>query len=132
MIDQRLLIDTTRVGESELSELRLMHDGELDWFLIIPKVEAKEFIDLSPDNQQQLWSEVLIVSKVLKTEASFEKLNIGALGNQVSYLHVHVIARKKNDRAWPNAVWGTKAKVAFDPARVSFWRDKFRKTSFAI
>ena len=35
-----------------------------------------------------------------------DKLNIGALGNQVEQLHVHVVARYQGDAAWPNAVWG--------------------------
>lgn len=132
MIDQRLLNETSLVGESKLSQLRLMHDGELDWFLIIPKIEVTEFIELSPLNQTQLWQEMLLVSEVLKSNASFDKLNIGALGNQVSYLHVHVIARKKSDRAWPGAVWGTKSNVEFNSERLEFWKEKFKKTSFAI
>jgi diadenosine tetraphosphate (Ap4A) HIT family hydrolase len=33
-------------------------------------------------------------------------MNIGALGNVVSQLHVHVIVRKRDDAAWPAPVWG--------------------------
>lgn len=131
MIDERLKIETTLIAESKLSELRLMHDGELDWFLVIPKVEVTEFIDLSVENQRIIWDEVMLVSQVLRSEAEFDKLNIGALGNQVSYLHVHVIARKKTDRAWPGAIWGTKSQIEFDKQKVEFWQEKFKKTSFA-
>ena len=35
-----------------------------------------------------------------------DKLNIAALGNQVPQLHVHVIARRHTDAAWPKPVWG--------------------------
>jgi diadenosine tetraphosphate (Ap4A) HIT family hydrolase len=35
-----------------------------------------------------------------------DKLNIGALGNIVRQLHVHVVARTEGDAAWPGPVWG--------------------------
>lgn len=132
MIDERLKKNTTLVGESELSELRLMHDGELDWLVIVPKRDVIEVIDLGPNEQAQLGQEILTVSRILKSESSFDKLNIGALGNMVSQLHVHVIARNKNDRAWPGAIWGTDSASEFDVAKVNFWKEKFSKTSFAI
>ena len=37
--------------------------------------------------------------------APCDKLNIGALGNIVRQLHVHVVARE-GDAAWPGPVWG--------------------------
>jgi diadenosine tetraphosphate (Ap4A) HIT family hydrolase len=43
---------------------------------------------------------------VLTELAKPDKVNIGALGNQVSQLHVHVIARFRSDPAWPGPVWG--------------------------
>ena len=33
-------------------------------------------------------------------------MNVAALGNQVPMLHVHIIARYKDDAAWPGPVWG--------------------------
>ncbi len=35
-----------------------------------------------------------------------EKLNVGALGNIVPQLHVHVVGRRADDGAWPGPVWG--------------------------
>ena len=35
------------------------------------------------------------------------KLNVGALGNVVTQLHLHVIARFASDAAWPGPAWGT-------------------------
>ena len=34
------------------------------------------------------------------------KINVGALGNVVEQLHVHVVARLDGDAAWPAPVWG--------------------------
>lgn len=67
---------------------------------------ASEWIDLSREQQHQLSDEIAIVSHILKALVTPDKLNIATLGNQVSQLHVHVIARYKGDKAWPNPVWG--------------------------
>ena len=132
MIDARLRQNNTLIGESSLSELRLMHDGEIDWMLIIPKRDVEEFIDLNDGDRAQLWSEILEVSEVFRQNSNAEKLNIGALGNMVSQLHIHIIGRSSIDRAWPGAIWGTQSKIDFDPQRISFWKDKLRNSSFAI
>ena len=34
-------------------------------------------------------------------------MNIGALGNLVPQLHIHVIARHDADPCWPGPVWGS-------------------------
>ena len=44
--------------------------------------------------------------RVMTTLAKPDKVNIGALGNIVSQLHVHVIGRFLSDPAWPGPVWG--------------------------
>ena len=49
----------------------------------------------------------------LKGITQCDKLNIAALGNQVSQLHVHVIARRHSDAAWPKPVWGVKPPSAY-------------------
>jgi diadenosine tetraphosphate (Ap4A) HIT family hydrolase len=43
----------------------------------------------------------------LKKLTSAKKINIGALGNIVPQLHVHVVARFEGDEAWPGPVWGS-------------------------
>jgi diadenosine tetraphosphate (Ap4A) HIT family hydrolase len=35
-----------------------------------------------------------------------DKVNVGALGNVVPQLHVHVVGRFLSDPAWPGPVWG--------------------------
>lgn len=65
-----------------------------------------ELDDLSPDDQCVLWSEVQRAARVLRQIAPCEKLNVGALGNIVRQLHVHVVARVEGDAAWPGPVWG--------------------------
>jgi diadenosine tetraphosphate (Ap4A) HIT family hydrolase len=63
-------------------------------------------------------TEVTRVARALKDVTGCDKLNIAALGNAVPQLHVHVIARRKTDAAWPRPVWGAAPPQDHDPAEL--------------
>ena len=107
VLDPRLAADSLPVLDLELCSLRLMNDRRFPWLLLIPRRPAcVELVDLEPEDQTQLWQEILAVCSVLKERLNPDKLNVAALGNQVAQLHVHLIARYRNDAAWPGPVWG--------------------------
>lgn len=109
-LDARLAADSHWIADAPLSQLRLMDDARFPWLVLVPRVAAaSEWIDLAEDAQQQLWVEVRKACRILRAEAGCEKLNIGALGNVVRQLHVHVVARRAGDAAWPGPVWGSGA-----------------------
>lgn len=84
-----------------------MDNRRFPWIVLVPRVPGlMEWIDLERGAQHQLSDEIAVVSHILKALTTPDKLNIATLGNQVSQLHVHVIARYKTDKAWPNPVWG--------------------------
>ena len=106
-LDLRLTRDARDVTNLPLCNVRLMNNKKFPWLILVPRVEgASEWIDLSRDAQHQLSDEIAVVSHILKALVTPDKLNIATLGNQVSQLHVHLIARYKGDAAWPNPVWG--------------------------
>ena len=73
----------------------------------MPEVaNAREIIDLPEELQMAVMKEISMASKVMQQVYDPDKLNVAALGNVVSQLHVHVIARYKTDDAWPDPVWG--------------------------
>jgi HIT domain len=55
---------------------------------------------------RRLMEEIAQVSRVLKTVTRCDKLNVAAIGNIVPQLHVHIVARRKDDPLWPKPVWG--------------------------
>lgn len=115
-LNPRLEGDSLFVADLPLSMLRLMKDANYPWLLLVPrKSDLVEIIDLDEAEQGQLMQEIALVSKLLRTVSNCEKLNIGALGNQVSQLHVHVIARFRDDAAWPGPVWGVVPPREYDP-----------------
>lgn len=103
----RLASDTTPVVELALSRVLLMDDARFPWLILVPmRPDLREIYDLSAGDQATLWQEVSRVGEMLMRETGGDKLNVAALGNQVPQLHVHVIARRTDDPAWPGPVWG--------------------------
>ena len=106
-LDRRLASDTYDITNLPLCNVRLMDNKYFPWIVLVPRVEnAREWIDLSREQQHQLSDEIAVISHILTALVTPEKLNIATLGNQVGQLHLHIIARYKADAAWPNPVWG--------------------------
>ena len=84
-----------------------MNDATYPWLILVPRVPgAVELIDLDDEQQAQLIDEIAMLSRVLKDTTRCDKLNVAAIGNVVAQLHVHVVARRRDDLAWPCLVWG--------------------------
>lgn len=107
VLDTRLQQDSVDVGNLGLCNVRLMNDARFPWLILVPRVaDIIEVHDLANGAQAQLWREVTDTGRVLTRLYDADKLNVGALGNLVPQLHVHVIARNDGDSAWPGPVWG--------------------------
>ena|SRR5690242_17621386 len=105
--DPTLERDTLMVCDLTLSRVLLNNDANYPWLILVPRRPGKvELIDLEESDRGILWKEIAQVSRALKDITRCHKLNVAQLGNQVAQLHVHIIARERNDAAWPNPVWG--------------------------
>lgn len=103
----QLAADTQHVASLPLCDVLLMNDANYPWLILVPRVaNARELLDLDDIDRTQLWHEIDTASQALRSLFTPDKLNIAALGNMVSQLHVHVIARFMDDAAWPKPVWG--------------------------
>jgi len=113
----QLAADTVPVGDLALSRVLLANDANFPWLILVPRRPGlTEIIDLEENEQIQLMGEIDAAARALKSVAECEKLNVAALGNQVPQLHVHVIARRHSDPAWPKSVWGAVPPVAYNAA----------------
>ncbi len=109
ILDSKLKADTLFICDLKLSHLLLMNDSNYPWLILVPKKpNLVEITDLSFEDQKILLAEINLIAKILKENFLADKLNIANLGNIVSQLHIHVIARFKNDIAFPKPVWGFK------------------------
>ena len=106
----QLAADTVPVGDLALTRLLLANDANYPWLILVPRrMGASELIDLENNEQVQLIAEIDAAGRALKTITECEKLNVAALGNVVAQLHVHVIGRRHNDKAWPKPIWGVRS-----------------------
>ena len=107
-LHERLEADTAFVADLGLSRLLLMRNALWPWLILVPRRPGVvEVHRLDPADRAALMEEIAQVSGVLEREFRPDKLNVGALGNLVPQLHVHVIARYRGDPAWPGPVWGS-------------------------
>jgi diadenosine tetraphosphate (Ap4A) HIT family hydrolase len=113
----RLTADTIFVANWALSRVQLMNDSRYPWLVLAPRrPNLLEFFDLSKADRELLMEELARAAKCLKEISGAAKINVGALGNQVPQLHVHVVARHPGDPAWPGPVWGHSPAVSYDAA----------------
>ena len=127
-LDPRLAADSCAVAMLPLCEVRLMHDARYPWLILVPRQAGLvEISDLAPAEQTRLWQEVNQASTALRAVAPCDKLNLGALGNIVRQLHVHLIARCLGDAAWPGPVWGYGAALAYVQTELEDRRNALRR-----
>jgi diadenosine tetraphosphate (Ap4A) HIT family hydrolase len=114
--------DTETVGDLALSRLLISNDGNYPWLLLVPRrAGASELIDLEAADQRQLMTEIAMVSVALKAITACDKLNIAAIGNMVPQLHVHVVARRRDDPAWPSRYGARCRRVPGIPPHANAW-----------
>ncbi len=114
-LDPQLAADTHPIVRWSLSEVLLMDDARFPWIILVPRVpEVTEAFQLTDDQQHQLLRETTETGRALSGAFGADKINTAALGNVVSQLHVHVIARSHDDAAWPRPVWGTGTACRYD------------------
>lgn len=103
----RLRQDCIDLGCFELCRVLMMNDRSYPWFILVPeRADIAEIYQLTEQDQIQLARESSALARAMAAVFRLDKLNIAAIGNIVSQLHVHHIARTTDDPAWPGVVWG--------------------------
>ena len=114
-LDERLERDSVLVTRLGLCQLRLQNDRRWPWLVLVPqRRDVSEVFDLTPLDQAMLTFETNLVGSALKNLTGATKINIGALGNIVRQLHVHVIARQEGDPCWPGPIWGQGCAISYE------------------
>lgn len=126
-LDPRLQQDTLPIGDFPLCRLLLSNDSNYPWFILVPRRDdISEIFQLDGADQQQLWQETTALAETLKDSFDADKLNVAALGNVVSQLHMHVIVRKQDDAAWPAPVWGKLPAKPYNADQIAAIRKRLR------
>jgi diadenosine tetraphosphate (Ap4A) HIT family hydrolase len=65
-----------------------------------------EMTDLPGADRRHLMAVVFAVEAALRSLHRPDKMNLASLGNSVPHLHWHVIPRFRDDRHFPEPIWG--------------------------
>ena len=110
LLDPRLEAESLRVAQLALCDVRLLCDARFPWLVLVPRRAGLiEIFDLGSSDRARLMEETAMAAKALREATDCAKINVGALGNIVRQLHIHVVARREADAAWPGPVWGSGA-----------------------
>jgi diadenosine tetraphosphate (Ap4A) HIT family hydrolase len=121
----RLAAAGVRVAESGLSLLLITNERRYPWLTLVPKVSGiSELHELDEDDRSRLLEESCAVSRALALDFGADKVNIGILGNVVPQLHIHHVARRLDDAAWPGPVWGHSARELYEASALSALRQR--------
>jgi len=108
-LDPILERDSHYLTDLKLCQIRLMDNSDYPWLVLIPmKNNIIEITDLQQSDYDLFNWEIRKVAKILQDKFKPDKLNIATIGNVVPQMHVHIIARFKNDTLFPKTVWGSK------------------------
>ena len=110
-INKNFLKTSHYISDLKLCTLRLIDNAKFPWIILIPKRKGvTDITNLNTKDQLNLMKEIVYCSKLMKKIFKTSRLNIEKIGNVVPQLHIHIIARYKNDSSWPLSVWVVKGK----------------------
>ena len=110
-VSKNFLKDSFHVTELKLCSVRLIDNCRFPWIILIPRrKKITDIFELKKKDQRLLIQEIVYASNIMKKTFKAFNLNVEKIGNVVSQLHIHVIARTKKDDSWPLSVWVVKKK----------------------
>ncbi|NBX86173.1 MAG: HIT family protein [Proteobacteria bacterium] len=114
MLHPQLEADTIWVGDLRVCRVLLLNDSRYVWAVLVPmRTGCRDLTDVPELDFAPMMEEVKQVHDFIKNMMKPDKMNVGAIGNMVPQLHIHVLARFKDDPAWPKPVWGHSAAVPY-------------------
>ena len=102
----QLNADYHPIGWLNNCRVLLHHNAGVPWYILVPATGAGELHEMGSAERSELEQALDTMAGFIKHHHGSERVNIGAIGNRVPQLHVHVIGRHQHDPCWPDAVWG--------------------------
>ena len=121
-LDKRLQDDSILTSMQHNIQIRLVNDSRYFWLILVPAITKNdadtaihEIHDLPASVAANLWALASHFSQALKAGTKADKINIAAIGNVVSQLHLHIVARHHSDPLWPAPIWGQGTAIPLSP-----------------
>lgn len=133
VLDPRLEADSEHLATIRGVQARMMNDARFPWLILVPEHPgASELFDLPKDREAAFMDLICRVGAAMKAEYRAEKMNIAQLGNVVTQLHVHVIARWMSDVAGAAPIWGVGKPEPMTDTQKADRRTTFKKVLAAL
>lgn len=127
ILNETLEKDSIFVHDFAFTTMRLINNASVPWCIIIPKKNnIVHLMDLTAEEQDILMQDVRKVASLFQNLYTPDRINIGMLGNMVPQMHWHVIARTKNDPAWPGPVWGNVPPLLYEKPKLELLISKLK------
>lgn len=82
--------------------------SEIPWVKIFAKGDFKEITDCDDVLKKEIFCACLITEKTMKDFYNPTKINWASFANYVPKVHIHIMARFKDDSFFPESMWGKK------------------------
>jgi len=89
-----------------------VHASEIPWLKIFTTHKYKELTDAPKPLRKKLYEVMECLEEEMRLFYQPEKINIATFGNYLPHLHIHVMARFKDDSYFPEPMWGEKQREA--------------------
>jgi len=91
----------------------LVEDADYPGFCrVICNTHLAEMTDLEIAQRSAMMMTVCKVEQALREVMRPDKINLASLGNMTPHLHWHVIPRYRDDKHFPQPIWGVAQRVA--------------------
>ena len=126
-INKSFIKSSHYIKDLKLCSVRLIDNSKFPWIILIPnRKKVTDITQLNSKDQILLIKEIVFCSNLMKKIFKTSKLNVEKIGNIVPQLHIHIIARYKNDLTWPLSVWVKKGKI-YSKENLNLILDKLKK-----
>lgn len=105
-IDEQLLADCHLLGTLEQASVLLNRNASVGWLILVPETRAIDWHQLDDAEHARVSAQIRRLTAFAFVYFEGHKMNVATLGNQVAQMHIHVIARRRDDPCWPRPVWG--------------------------
>ena len=115
------------MGRLEYCHVLLHKNALVPWFILVPEVRVTDLLEVPDTQRSRIMAECAAIAGFIKKHFRSTKINFASLGNVVPQLHVHIIARRSNDVAWPRPVWGVMPPLEHDAEEVQHFISALRR-----
>ncbi len=105
-LNKTLEKDTYLIKETDKYLLLLNKNSLVTWLILVPKTNETQLFECSQEFKIDILKAIDLYANKLNNKLNPDKINVATIGNIVSQLHIHIIARFTDDYAWPSPVWG--------------------------